>query len=458
MTYRDNIPDIALENSASKPVMPSFNPQEEFIERLYWLIKLRWIAVAGVNLTILFVSRTLKFALPVASLYTIAASLAVYNLIFYIFLSLLKFRSSPLIANRIANAQISLDLLSLGILIHFSGGIENPFIFYFIFHMIIASILLSRRASYLQATFAALLFCFIVVLEFSGAIPHYPLNGFIVYNQYNNFMYIAGVSFVFISTLYIAVYMATSISAKLRQREKNLKEINEQLKEKDRIKSEYVLRVSHDIKEHLSAIQGCLEPVIGGLTGELNTKQADLIKRATKRTSKLMFFVRALLEITRIKLSKEIKMEPFSFKDALLESIEHISSKAKNKSIAINYVIDPNIDKIRGTREYIQETIVNLLANSVKYTPVNGRVDIEVSDKGNSILIKISDSGIGIPKDELPRIFQEFYRASNAKQVERDGTGLGLSIAKQIIERHNGRIWAESEEGKGSTFSIELPK
>lgn len=79
-------------------------------------------------------------------------------------------------------------------------------------------------------------------------------------------------------------------------------------------------------------------------------------------------------------------------------------------------------------------------------------------DKGNSILIQIEDTGIGIPKDELSKVFDEFYRASNAKEVERDGTGLGLSIAKQIVERHQGKIWVESEEGKGSSFSIELPK
>jgi signal transduction histidine kinase len=101
---------------------------------------------------------------------------------------------------------------------------------------------------------------------------------------------------------------------------------------------------------------------------------------------------------------------------------------------------------------------VNILANAVKYTPCNGKIDIRVNDKGNTILIQIKDTGIGIPNDELPKIFEEFFRASNAKEIEKDGTGLGLSIAKQVIERHNGKIWVESEKGKGSTFSIELPK
>ncbi len=431
---------------------------ERLLERLYWLIKLRWIAVAGVFLTTLAVKHIFKFSLPAAYLYTIAVILGIYNLVFLFLLRAIKGRESGVVINRIANAQISLDLLSLAVLIHFSGGIENPFLFYFIFHMIIASILLDRRASFLQATFAVLLFSIMVSLEYSGVLHHYFLGRFIFYDQHRNLTYISGISFVFVSTLYIAVYMATSISGRLKEREKALEETNLRLEEKDHVKSEYVLRVTHGIKEHLSAIQGCLEPVAEGITGELNPRQFDLVQRAAQRTAKLMFFVKMLLQITQIKLSKEIKMEYFSLEDSVSEAISYTSSKAKDKNIAVNFTMDTGIGKIRAAKEYIRETLMNLIVNSIKYTPRNGTVNIKISDKGNSVVIEISDTGIGIPRNELPRIFEEFYRASNAKEVERDGTGLGLSIAKQVVEMHNGKIWAESEEGKGSKFFIELPK
>ncbi len=437
--------------------MRSLNPNEGLFERVYWLIKLRWIAVAGVFLIIFFARSIFDIPVPVIPLYIIAFILAIYNLLFLVYINLVKTNFSA-VANRVANIQISLDLFILASLVHFSGGIENPFIFYFIFHMIIASIFLSRRASFLQATFAVTLFCIMVVSEYLGILPHYCLIGFVSSDLHNNAVHISGASFVFISTLYIAVYMATSISKKLKEREGSLREANAQLIEKDRIKSKYVLRVSHDIKEHLAAIQSCIEPVTGGITGPLNERQMNLLERADERAGKLMFFVKALLEVTRIKLSREIKMARFIFEDMLKEVINSVASKARNKSISINSSVEATVREIRGAKEYIQEVIANLLANSVKYTPRNGKVSIKVNDKGNSILIEIRDTGIGIPSGELPKVFDEFYRATNAKKIEKDGTGLGLSIAKQVVKRHNGKIWVESEEGKGTTFFIMLPK
>jgi len=429
-------------------------------ERIYWLIRMRWIAAAGVLATIFISNRFFGISLERAPLYALAAILAGYNAFFYLLLHLVKrFGGSniDIFENRIANIQIAVDLFTLTALIHFSGGIENPFIFYFIFHMIIASILLSRRASFLQATLAAVLLLSMIYLEFFGLIRHYCLEGYISADLHGNTLYTSGVSFVFISTIYIAVYMATSISKQLREREESLKEANELLIQKDRVKSEYVMRVSHDIKEHLAAISSCIAPVTRGILGPLNEKQLDLLRVGETRTGKLLFFVKALLEITRIKLSREIKMDYYSFVEAVNDAISFISPRAQEKRISIHLTIQPGIDKVWGTKEYIQEVIANLLANAVKYTLPDGRVDIRAEKRGSKILVTIKDTGIGIPKKELPKIFEEFYRASNARKVERDGTGLGLSIAKQVIERHGGKIWVESEEGKGTAFFLTLP-
>lgn len=440
--------------------MSTIGQEDRLIERIYWLIKLRWIAITGVVLTVLFAKQVLRVSLNSLSLYSIAAFLAIYNLIFILYLKRLerdKLSQLIVIANRIANVQISLDLLSLTMLIHFSGGIENPFIFYFIFHMIIASILLSRRASFLQATFAVFLFMLMIWLEYTGFLRHYSLKGFVLDGLHTDKIYIFGVSLVFISTLYLAAYMAGSISIRLREREKSLKEANDLLEEKDRIKSEYVLRVTHDVKEHISAIQSCIVAVAEGITGELNPRQRDLIKRADERACKLILFIKALLEITRIKLSRYIEMKEFSLTKTIKNAVMLVDVKAKAKGLSIESHVEANI-VIKGTQIHIEETIVNLLSNSVKYTLKSGKIGISAKDEGDSVLIQISDTGIGIPKDEASKVFDEFYRARNAREIERDGTGLGLSMAKEVVERHNGKIWVESEEGKGSTFSIVLPK
>lgn len=428
---------------------------EQLAERLNWLIRLRWLAVGSVLVVITSAWRFLRLDLPFQTSYLTSLFLAFYNLLFYLSLRFVKWRGAYTV---MANLQISLDLLVLAILLHFAGGIENPFIFYFIFHMIIASILLSRRTSFFQATLAALLFLLVVGLEYFGVLPHYNLHGFVPAVLYANPLYVLGVSFVFTSTIFVAVYMATSISGQLREREKSLSEANALLEEKDRVKSEYVLRVSHDIKEHLAAITSCIEPVTDGLTGPLAENQKDLLIRARDRTQKLLAFVRALLEITRLKLTKGLKMEEFSFQEMIKGIEENIRSRAADKEISFKVEIAPEIDKILGTRVYLEEAIENLLLNAVKYTPRGGRISLSVGSLGGNWLIKIADNGIGIPQADLPFIFEEFYRAQNARELEKTGTGLGLSISKKIIEMHKGKIRIESEIGQGTTFFVELPK
>ena len=430
-------------------------------ERLRWLISLRWIAILGVVITALFASKISGIPLNLFPIYAIALLLSLCNLAYSLFLNYSARRISGdlfIINNRLANLQIFLDLAFLAALLHFSGGIENPFIFYFIFHMIIAGILLTRRAAFLQATFAIALFLSIVGMEYSGALHHYCLKGFIPVTLHTDLLYIYGVGFVFISTLYIAVYMASSISKILRERENSLREANVLLEEKDRIKSEYVLRVTHDIKEHLSTIQSCIEPVTNGITGPLNQKQQDLLTRAKDRARRLLIFVRALLEISRIRLSKALKMEEFMFPDAINGVLEDIKARANTRGIDFDVEMPPSAVKMKGVRLYIEEAIMNLLANSLKYTPRGGKITFRVKDTHEHIVIQIKDTGIGIPKDEIAYIFDEFYRGSNAKNLEKEGTGLGLAITKEIVELHKGKISVESEEGKGTNFSVEFPK
>ncbi|MBN1456370.1 MAG: HAMP domain-containing histidine kinase [Sedimentisphaerales bacterium] len=431
------------------------------VRQAYWLIKLRWIAIVGVCLAVFFASKILNVTIQSMALYCIVLVLVCYNSLFLILLNIAVKRDRSSLAcfvNKLVNTQISADLVVLTILLHFSGGVENPCIIYFIFHMVIASILLSAKESYLQATLAVALIVLLALLEYKNLIPHYCLSGFVARDLHGDGLHIAGGVFVFATTLYMIVYMTSSIANQLRQQEEAFRQANIQLEEKDRIKDEYVSRVTHDIKGHLGAIQSCLDVVETEVIGPLNDKQKEFVHRVHSRTTKLSDFVRALLKLTRMRLSNKFEKEVFSLSDTLKGAVASVNMKASDKSIKLVYSLEGFTAEIYGNQLSIEEMITNLLLNAIKYTPRNGSVEIMAIDLGEQFLIEIADTGIGIPQEDLPYIFDEFFRASNAKKTERDGTGLGLSIAKQIINRHFGKIWAESKIGEGTKFSFTIPK
>jgi len=431
------------------------------LKRAYWLIKLRWIAIVFVCAATYVSSNLLGIELHDAALYSIAILLALYNLIVLLLLNHFakKGNDIPHVAvKKIINVQISADLFILTVLLHFSGGIENPFVFYFIFHMIIASILLSLWDSYLQATFAVLVFGLLVLLEYLQLIPHYCLRGFAPNCLHRNKLYILGTFFVFATALYIAVYMASYISVRLKRTERAYIQANTLLQKKDQIKDEYVLRVTHDIKSHLATIQSCLGMVVNKVVGPLDDKPAEFIGRAHMRTIILTNFVKTLLKLTQMRLSDKLEIDVFPLRDTVHNAVAAVRTKAEDKSITLNCDVDSSVDTISGNQFSIEEVFTNLLLNAIRYTPEKGTVTIGAKNGKDCVVIEIADTGIGIPADELDDVFDEFFRASNARKFQKDGTGLGLSIAKYIVERHGGKIWIDSIEDTGTKFWITLPK
>lgn len=430
------------------------------LKRAFWLTKLRWRAIAGLCGTTFLADSLFEISVQATAIYIVASFLVVYNTAVLGVLCHFKRKDGHISrpkTSKIINFQMSMDLLLLAVLLHFSGGIENPFVVYFIFHMIIASILLSVFESYLQATFASLLLILLALLEFNGTVNHYCLEGFIVSCNQGDIMYGLGIAFVISSTLYLVVYMTSSISSKLKSREDSLWEANLQLQQKDRIKDEYVARVTHDIKGHLAVVKMSLDVVSKDFVGKLNEQQTQLIKRADNRTGKLINFVQSLLKLTKMRLSNKINMEVFPLADTVDNAVSAARERAEDREIKLLVGPDNADQKIFGNQMSIEEVITNILLNAIKYTPSGGTVTLTTEKNDDVVTIEVTDTGIGIPEDELPKIFDEFYRASNARATERDGTGLGLSLAKQIIERHDGKIWATSRLGQGTAVSFTLP-
>ncbi len=426
-----------------------------------WFIRIRWIALF-VLIASNFVVRHL-FDIPIQEvpIYFLSFLLFTFNVLHSVILRRITRGGGDRVIMHIKmdiDLQIITDLILLTFILHYSGGIENPLILFYFFHMIIASSIFSTLKSYLYTIFAVLLVAVLVALEYFSLIPHYNLTGFAEDDLYQNIFYIFGTGFVFLCSAVIIVSLSHMIIYRSIKSEESYVKANIELENQDKLKNEYVLRVTHDIKGHVAAILSCIEVIRSGVAGPLNEVQKEFANRTYDRTELLSDFVKNLLNLTRKRLKHDLEFEEIVFKDLIAKIVSPVQMLAKDKSIDFNYFIDKSIQMIIGNPFTIEELYSNLLLNAVKYTPSNGHISFTVKNHHDHIITEISDSGIGIPKNELSKVFDEFYRASNVPKNIDSGSGLGLSIAKLIVENHNGKIWVSSEEGVWTKFTFILPK
>jgi signal transduction histidine kinase len=431
--------------------------ENDLRQRAYWLVRLRWLAATVVVLGTWASAHLLHLGVREAPLYAIAALLFLYNAVVLGLLNRWTKATSARARQRTKNVidlQIAVDLIILTVLLHFAGGPENPLVLFFIFHVIIASILLSVWESFLQATLAIALFGILLLVEGTGLVPHTCLTGLVRHCRYEEPAGLVALFGTFAVTIYLVVYMASHIALRLRRAEEAQRQANQLLREKDRIKDEYVAHLTHDIKGHLAAIQSCL----GVATTEAPAaRAADFVERAYQRTKTLTAFVRMLLRLTRLKLDGNVEMEPFSVSEAVREAVEAARSSAQEKTLHLDCATASAPALVSGNALSFKEAITNLLLNAIKYTSSHGTVSARTEIRDNTVVVEISDTGIGVPPEEQVRIFEEFYRASNARELEPDGDGLGLSLVKRVVEMHAGTISFESRLGSGTTFRILLP-
>jgi len=215
---------------------------------------------------------------------------------------------------------------------------------------------------------------------------------------------------------------------------------------------------AHDLKAPLSAIQSFIRVILDGFVGEINEKQRHMMERSSQRILELFTLISDLLDIPRIEMGQIVQEMVETSPAQIINSFtEEGSNLAEQKGIKFSIKVPSNLPRIRGSPSRLKQVIANLVNNAINYTD-EGEVTVKASDKDTDILIEVVDTGKGIPAEDLPKLFEDFFRGSNA---EVKGTGLGLSISKRIVEAHGGKIWAESpyrETGKGSRFCFTLPK
>ncbi len=542
--------------------------KSELVERINWLILMRWIAISGLFITIYIFSSVFKVVEQVKPLYAVGIIILLTNTGYFFYRNALRIKSFSSVQLH-AGIQIMTDHFFLMCLIYFAGGIENPFIFYFLFHAIIAGIFLEKKYSYLQALFASSLFALFLILEYHSIIPHQPLKTFSTFKYgdelWHSEVYILCVFFALASTIFISVFFVTSIMDRLRKsRDDVLFEIkstlenmaegvifidpndkvtmcNREIEKAWKIKREDILNksvkdeqlpyiggvalditkgfkkkietsqhqeiktkdgflyntysavfdpsgkywgtvlTSHDITERKKLEQQLLHSERLATIGEMSAKVAHEIRNPLSSISlntELLYdeisndnggkksdaenLIQSILnevdtltemsdEYLRFARFPRLETKPASINNVLMELSKFFNKERLQRGIALKENYAPDLPLILLDTNQIKQAFLNILKNSFEAMPEGGKISISTRLKDNNIEVNVTDTGYGISKDDIQRVFDPFY------SVKVNGTGLGLALTMKTIEGHGGEIICKSAIDKGTTMVISFP-
>jgi signal transduction histidine kinase len=228
-------------------------------------------------------------------------------------------------------------------------------------------------------------------------------------------------------------------------------------REIEEMKDEFFSTISHDLRTPLFSIQGFVRLILDGEVPDEET-QREFLGIIGRQAEQLAQLVNNLLNISRLESGKlEMERVPVQLLDVLEQTASKLRGMARAEDITLEADLPSSLPPVTGDPGWLEQVVTNLVGNAIKFTAEGGRVRIGARGSDSEVLVEVSDTGIGIPNDALDRVFDKFYQVPDAGDEEYEGTGLGLHIAKQIVELHDGRIWAESTLGQGSTFRFTLP-
>jgi len=227
------------------------------------------------------------------------------------------------------------------------------------------------------------------------------------------------------------------------------------LRRLEKMRRDFVSNVSHELRTPIASVKALAESLQEGALDDPSVAK-DFLSRIDSEADKLAQMVQELGELSRIESGEApLRKETVSIVEVIGRAVQRLKAQADRAGLGMDLGIPVDLPRVTADRDRIEQVLVNLIHNAIKFTTTGGKIRISAESEDSMIVVSVADSGVGIPADDLPRIFERFYKADKARSG--GGTGLGLSIAKHIVEAHGGRIWAESTEGKGSTFYFTLP-
>jgi two-component system, OmpR family, phosphate regulon sensor histidine kinase PhoR len=229
-------------------------------------------------------------------------------------------------------------------------------------------------------------------------------------------------------------------------------------KKLDEMKSNFVQMVSHELRSPLASIKQLLVVLLDGLAGDLSNKQKDLLHRAQNKIQSLLDLINDLLDVGKIESGHIFQQQvPLRLEEVLEHTIALMKPRAESNNIWLRLDMSRNLPHIQADLRNMEELFSNLISNAINYSPDGGEVMVSAISHGDCLEVSVSDTGIGIEPEELPKIFDKFYRVKHPRTRQVSGTGLGLAIVKGIVESHCGSIDIESRPGVGTTFRVRLP-
>jgi signal transduction histidine kinase len=475
--------------------------QAELSARLDWFIRLRWVFLFGLSLMVLITNGLLRLTLPYRRILLVGGCVLAYNTALYLYHSLYTRKEPPgITATRVeANFQIGLDIAALTAIIHFSGGAENPFVFFYLFHAIIGSILLSRPEVWTHGCLAYIQFLSVLFLEYFEIFPHYRLVPLFASSRHQNLLYLLVLSAALLITLFGTIYMSSSITRSLRTRKEELQRARKMLQRKSQaleeanrelhskqaqlVQSEKLASlgqlsagVAHEINNPIQFIQGNLRilheametilPLLDRHAGghpdfavarlpysffreQIKTLLDDMYTGCLR----IADIVRDLKKFARLDEGKLDEMVDVN--ETVRSSLRLVQNKIKRYRVIED--LDPELPKITGNASKIEQIVVANLINAAEALAESPAGTITVTTKseagGEGVCLSIADNGPGMSEDIKDRVFDPFFTTKQRN----GGTGLGLSVAYGIIKEHGGQAEVASAVGEGTTFTYHFP-
>lgn len=250
-----------------------------------------------------------------------------------------------------------------------------------------------------------------------------------------------------------------TLQNKIDSATKELKDSNEKLLALDEAKDEFVSMASHQLRTPLTSIKGYLSMVLEGDAGKLTDTQKEMLGQAFFSSQRMVYLISDLLNVSRLKTGKfNIERSPVNLAKVVEEEVSQLQEGAKAKNITLSYQAPKTFPLLMLDDMKTRQVIMNFTDNAIYYTPDGGSIKLHVRNREKSVEFTVTDTGIGVPKEQQHKLFTKFFRADNARKARPDGTGLGLFMAKKVIVSQGGSILFKSKEGKGSTFGFTFPK